>query len=247
MGNDGKRILGRAALSALLFFVAFAGDCFFSPREPEDPGGVQAEVCEPVQTAEGMPQELSFAYGELDRATYECLLSEDFVFRPDQADSTDLADAGISVYETVWDRFKEIDAYEQIVNCFNDRRNRIGGITLLYTGTDPIKFTDSTTTVVIMETDYLLTIIYFDVAAQTSDSLRFEGSLRMHLRDEGDSWRIARWDDFRAKPIDTWGLFKGRVEGGQNFCPELTSLKTEPSRADSGTGGRAGPARLTRR
>lgn len=206
-------------MATLLFLVTFAGDCFFTPREPEKGDTVEA-VCDPVQTAEDIPDRMSAAMESFSTPGFQCLLSAaNFVFRPDASDSTDLADLGLDVFTTTWNRDREVGAFELLITCFNNGSTRIGGISLAYVG-DEIRVTDSTTTVKIIETDYEITILSVLMVNGESYSLPLGGALRWVVQDEGDSWRIIRWDDFRKGETPTWGNYTGGADGGSDFCPD---------------------------
>ncbi len=208
-----------SAATAILIFLLLAGaGCFFTPREPDEGSGV-VEVCEPVQTADDMLERMPDAMEKFVSTGYQCLLSENnFVFNADVFDSTDLADRGIDVFTTPWTREDMIDAFELLITCFSDQNTRVGAMVLTYKG--DMVVTDSTTTAQIYETDYELMIRSVTVATGVEDSVRLGGSLRWVVEDEGDSWRITRWDDFRKGESPTWGFFTGSAEGGVDFCPE---------------------------
>lgn len=204
--------------AVLILLLVFGGGCFFSPRKPES-GNTAVEVCEPVQTADDMVNRMSDAMESFLTTGFQCLLSQDnFVFHADVFDSTDLADQGIDVFTSPWDWEKTVDAFDLLRTCFSDQNARVGGVVLTYSG--DLVVTDSTSTAQIYETDYSMLIQSLKIATGVEDSVRLGGSLRWVVEDEGDSWRITRWDDFRKGESPTWGIFTGGAEGGVDFCPE---------------------------
>ena len=212
-------LFGTAALPALLTALIGAG-CFFSPRDADDPNVEGPGISEPAKSAEEVTTMLQGAYDSFDQAQYEILLTEDLVFRPDPLDSTDLADAGIFPFAETWGFTAEEDAFNRIVSCFNDGATRFGSISLAYTG-EPVLNDSSVTGFSRYETDYAIGIFYFNLQTSLGDSLKFDGSMRLFIRDEGDgTYRIYRWEDLRKGELTTWGFYKGQVASSQSYCPE---------------------------
>ncbi|MFH1276765.1 MAG: hypothetical protein ABIK65_00070 [Candidatus Eisenbacteria bacterium] len=212
-----KRTIG----TALTAWFLLSGGCFFSPRESEDPNQIGPPVDEPAKTPEEVTTKLVEAFGSWNDTKFLALLSEDYVYRPDRSDSTDLADAGVFPFADPWDRNDEELVFNRILACFNDGTVKSGTMVLSYTGEQVL--TDSSVTgFSTFETDYHLGIYYvFLVAGAELDSVAFDGALKLFIRDEGDGTYAAyRWEDFRKGSRDTWGFYKGQVESNQEYCPE---------------------------
>ena len=130
------------------------------------------------------------------REEFLTFLVDAFRFEADPQDSTDLAENGNVEFEEVWTKPREDTFLGQIETCFNDGSNTtaLGGRLDLVP--ESILFFDSTNTDVIMEADYLMALFWFDLTTSAPDSIIFGGSLRWLIVQE-DSWKIARWWDFR--------------------------------------------------
>ncbi|MBN1825141.1 MAG: hypothetical protein JW958_02670 [Candidatus Eisenbacteria bacterium] len=215
--KSGRRAARAAGAAVLLAAVLLAGGCFFSPRDAEEASTGESAV-EPAKTKEEVLTLLQVSYEKFYEAQYQVLLSVDFAFHPDRTDSSELADAGVTGYLAPWGNYEEIDTFNRLLSCFNSGSERIGYMILEYTG-DPVTTDSSVSGYSTYESDYRVGIYYFDIAAAADDSLVFDGSLRLYIHDEGDAFRIYRWDDFRKGNLSTWGYYKGQVAGGQDYCP----------------------------
>jgi len=212
----------RAGIVGVLaaLFLLQAG-CFFDPREAEEPGG-NGHVSKPAQTPEEVRDYLISAYDTFDQAQYEELLApDDFRFVPDNSDVTDLADdLGLTPFDEPFGILDEETVFDRLVNCFHNNQTRYGGITLLYQG-DPISIDSSLSGYSRYESDYRISVFWVDFETTLIDSLAFDGSLRLFIRQEEDgAYRIYRWEDLRKGALDTWGFFKGQAASSQDFCPE---------------------------
>lgn len=218
----GMRVLRRCLPVALLVALIPSG-CFFSPRDAEDSegNGVAGEYAKSPDEVISM---LRTAYENIVLTNYELLLAEDFLFVPDRSDSTALADEGVTSYNSAWLMEDEKETFERLIACFANYSTRAGGMIFDYTG-DPVLTDSSVTGYSKYDSDYRLAIHYQDIMSEHQDSLVFDGSMTIFIRDDGDAFRIYRWDDFRKGSLSTWGFYKGMVAGSQSYCPELQENK----------------------
>lgn len=212
-----KRKTVAAAGAALLL----AGGCFFSPRDSENPNTEDPGVGDPAKTPEEVTTKIQSSFASWNDTEYLRALTEDFVFRPDRSDSSDLADAGVFPFAEEWGPDEEELVLNRVQACFNDGATKAGSIVFGYSGEQV--FTDSSVTgFSTFETDYRLGIYYAPLVANAEpDSVVLDGALKLFIRDKGDGTYAAyRWEDFRKGANDTWGFYKGQVHASQDYCPE---------------------------
>ncbi len=190
------------------------GGCFFSPRDPDPPRGPGGggRLCPTVSTSQEFADDFARALAPFTVEGIDCLFAEDFVFHPSSSDSSELADGGSDVFAKPWDRTKILDVFQLIKVCIDDRAVAgVGwGIELTY---PDVLDEEIEETKVRYSGAYNMVLTYFTEESGQVD-LVFAGRIVLDVRDEGDSWRLFRWEDGRQPPDESWGRFMGDVEAG---------------------------------
>jgi hypothetical protein len=213
MSGGRKTTIGAAA--ALVLAVG----CFFTPREAEAPDTV-TNVTEPPKSPEEVVSMLPTSLSTWNTTAFDILLADDYVFRPDLSDSSDLADQGVSPYAAAWEKTNDDLVINRIFTCFNDGSTKHGNLQLTYTG-EPVYTDSSAEGYSTFESDYDLGIYYLRLKTSVQDSVKFEGAMKLFIRDTGEgTYVIYRWEDFRKGSLDTWGYYKGEVAANLDYCPE---------------------------
>ena len=178
--------------------LAGTGGCLFDTRAPIPPTTVGQCPLVVLSAPDSVWNGLIQAFACRDSAgsptgggNYEAIIAEDFVFRPDPADSAEFVsiDPSNAQFIVNWTHSVEVAVFNSLA-----------------AGTDSMSlgFTNRGQTGLDLQADYVLTTYNHD------DSLRviiatYQGQVRLSLN--SGSYRIRSWDDIREAG-DSWGRLK---------------------------------------
>jgi hypothetical protein len=192
LARAGRSYGGRAGW-LVLGLMAGVG-CIFEARTPIVGEG-QRSFWEPPTTPETIVRNLETAFENGIFNDYARALTEDFVFRPDGADSVqiELERPGLEIF-VGWNREVETETAQAI----KDPADSVDVVFTLFSdeliGDDHLR-----------KEDYVVTLF------QGGSEVTYEGQAWFSIRQIGGEWFIYEWEDVRtSQGAPTWGLLKGR-------------------------------------
>jgi hypothetical protein len=184
--------VGIAAAAA----AAIAGCGFFETRDPQE-GSAEDSFWRPPTSPEIIVANLVVAFENQIFNDYRRALTEDFVFRPDPADSVQISiDTGGAPVFVNWDRDVEVATAEQIAAGADSIDVNLA------LGTDEI----------VGDNDHLLKQAYRLTILRGEATEVYDGEVWLWIRQVANGeWYIYRWEDIRSvpPPAVSWGYLKG--------------------------------------
>ncbi len=159
----------------------------------------------PIGTAvrgEELLENLKEAVQSLRPADYLQLLSDDFIFTPDEKDSSDFS----HIYDDLWDKEKE----ESFADFFLSDSLLVRSISMLGNWPPTLFEASSDGNQEEYRDNYIATIFYLEEREDTPRRISGEFWLSLRKNEEG-SWELFRWRDFKTSQEEsTWGELRAR-------------------------------------
>jgi hypothetical protein len=169
-------------------------DCgFFATREPPPVEQGSEGIWQPPTTARIVVENLERALEAPSFSDYERALTEDFTFRPDDADVVQLEIERPGGLFEGWDREVERETAEAISQSADSLALEME----LFEET-PIGATR------LIKYRYTLTLI------RSGGTTVYQGEAWFQIRQEVGDWLIYDWEDVAGTQATSWGLLKGR-------------------------------------
>jgi hypothetical protein len=186
----------RSLLAAFTALGALGAGCdFFATREPPVVDRGNEGIWQPPTTPRIVVENLERALEASSFGDYQRALTEDFVFRPDDADVVriELERPGDTPFEN-WDR----DVERQTAEAISQSADSVALVIELF---------EETPIAAARLVKYRYDLSLFSAGIPTT----FEGEAWFQIRQEpnGD-WLIFDWEDVATSTAPSWGLLKGR-------------------------------------
>jgi hypothetical protein len=180
--------LACCALGALIVSLAA---CDLSPRTPEDPGGGGNDRLVNLSDPDSVLLQIQVGLTDGRINSYMNAFTQDFVFHPDERDSSTLVQQTPGVFDD-WTYAVEQQVMQIVINQYSARN---------------VSFATAESTVVVPGSVIVLDENY-DL---TVDTERYQGRAELQMRLTGNEWRIFMWIDRRqsGSELSSWSLLKG--------------------------------------